>query len=72
MFGGCHARALTDLVEATVGAEYGDAAIFGEGSERTGATAATLAAGHPGSRHRCRRVGVGLEGGAFAQPCLPC
>jgi hypothetical protein len=31
------------------GAEYGDAAIFGEGSERPGATAATPATGHPGS-----------------------
>jgi hypothetical protein len=30
-------------------AEYGGAAIFGEGSERLGATMATPAAGHPGS-----------------------
>jgi hypothetical protein len=69
MFGGCHARALTDLVEATVGAEYGDAAIFGEGSERTGATAATLAAGHPGSRHRCRR-GFGRRSVRSAVPAV--
>jgi hypothetical protein len=55
--------ALTDLVEAAVGGEDGDAAVFGDGAGRSGAAVATPAAGHLTHLHRSRRgFGFGFVG----------
>jgi hypothetical protein len=55
--------ALTDLVEAAVGGEDGDAAVFGDGAGRSGAAVATPAARHLTHLHRSRRgFGFGFVG----------
>lgn len=65
--------ALTDLVEAAVGGEDGDAAVFGDGAGRSGAAVATPAAGHLTHLHRSRRgFGFGFGfGGRSARSAVP-
>jgi hypothetical protein len=63
--------ALTDLVEAAVGGEDGDAAVFGDGAGRSGAAVATPAARHLTHLHRSRRgFGFGF-GGRSARSAVP-